>query len=361
VELKDLTEIVTAPGPFVTVHVPSESDVEQAADQYALVWKDVVRDLTDQGVDAKTVAAVEAARGEHFDGASRFVVASTTDGDVKLALSLDQPPRRPVVEVAPLPHLLPVLDSMTTRVPYVVAVVDREGAEIWSSDGESTELDHEGTIEAPTTRGQARRDQRSTQNSWRGTVQDASSTVERMVRAVSAELVLLAGETKILAGVRAEAEKLGPKVVVIPGTRHADGSEPLLREAVEAEVAKQATSDLLTLLEDYAQERGQIKRACDGVVDVVAALRKAQVQTLLLTTAAPEFPLFFGPEPTQLGRTAEEVRELGAEEVLSGPLVDVLIRSALGTGADVQLVPAELDEAPDEGVGAVLRYADDSA
>ena len=360
-ELKDLTEIVTGPGPFVTVHVPSESDVEQAADRYELAWKDVVRDLTAQGVDEKTVAAVEAAKGEHAEGASRFVVASTVDGQVKLALSLDQPPRRPVVDVAPLPHLLPVLDGMTSQVPYVVAVVDREGADIWSSAGEGVEQDHEGTIEAPTTRGQARRDQRSTQNSWRGTVQDATSTVERMVRDVDAELILLAGETKILAGVRSAVEGLGPKVVVIPGTRHADGSEPLMREAVEMEVAKQATADLLTLLADYAQERGQIKRACDGVAEVVAALRKAQVQTLILTTGSPDFPLWFGEEPTQLGRSEQEVRELGAQTVTSGPVVDVLIRAALATGADVQLVPAELEEAPNEGVGAILRYADDSA
>ena len=39
-------------------------------------------------------------------------------------------------------------------------------------------------------------------------------------------------------------------------------------------------------------------------------------------------------------------------------MVDVLIRAAIGTAADVQLVPGEMASAPDMGVGAVLRYAD---
>ena len=42
-------------------------------------------------------------------------------------------------------------------------------------------------------------------------------------------------------------------------------------------------------------------------------------------------------------------------------MIDVLIRAALGTAADVQLVPHELATAPQGGVGAVLRYADSTA
>src|SRR4051794_12120401 len=265
-QLSELTPLVTSPGPFVTVHVQTESDVEQAADRYDLQWKDIVRELAERGVDERTIAAVEAARGEHADGASRFVVASTADASVKLALPLEQPPAAPVVDVAPLPHLLPLVDALTTQVPYVVAVVDREGAEVWSSAGTTEELDHEGTVERPTTRGQARRDQRSTNNSWRGTEQDAAATVERMAREASAEVILFAGETKTVAGVKAMLPTaLQEKVVDVPGTRHADGSEPLLRQAIHDTLARHAASEVLDLLADYSQERGQAKRACDGV------------------------------------------------------------------------------------------------
>src|SRR3954451_23343231 len=362
-QLSELAPLLTTDGPFVTVHVPSESDVEQAADRYALQWKDIVRDVDDRGVDERTRVAIEQARGEHADGAARFVVASAAKGTVELALSLDAPPRTPVVDVAPLPHLLPLVDALTSQVPYVVAVADREGAEVWSSAGTTEELDHEGTIERPTTRGQARRDQRSTNNSWRGTEQDAASTVERMAREAGAELLLFAGETKTVAGVKAMLPThLQDKAGDVPGTRHADGSGPVLHQAVSDAVARHSAMKLMDLLEDYAQERGQAKRACDGVAEVVAALRKAQVQTLILTTGVGQHgTLFFGPEPGQLGVTAEEVRDLGAEQVSQGPLVDVLLRAAIATGADVRLVPGELETAPQWGVGALLRYDDSSA
>jgi hypothetical protein len=38
----------------------------------------------------------------------------------------------------------------------------------------------------------------------------------------------------------------------------------------------------------------------------------------------------------------------------------VLLRAALASGADVQLVPHQSEQAPAGGVGAILRYTDDS-
>ena len=110
---------------------------------------------------------------------------------------------------------------------------------------------------------------------------------------------------------------------------------------------------------DYAQERGQAKRACDGLVDVVEALRKAQVQTLILTTDADQHStLWFGEDPTQLGTSRADVEALGATSPQEGPLLTVLLRTALATGADVQLVPHQSEQSPQSGLGALLRYAD---
>src|SRR5947209_6673594 len=106
-DLRDLSDVLIADGPFVTVLVESESAVEQAADKYELVWKDVSRELIDKGVDGATVEAVLGAKGTHDEGNARLVVASTDDHSVKLATSLRHAPRQPVVDVAPLPHLLP--------------------------------------------------------------------------------------------------------------------------------------------------------------------------------------------------------------------------------------------------------------
>jgi hypothetical protein len=146
---------------------------------------------------------------------------------------------------------------------------------------------------------------------------------------------------------------------VVDGGRNRDGSEALVRRRVADAVALHTAQKSLDLLEDYAQERGQGKRAVDGINDVVDALRKAQVKTLILTTDAQACStLLFGPEPTQLGTTAADLAALGVDDPKEGPMIDVLLRAALGTAADVQLVPHELATAPADGVGAVLRYAD---
>ena len=152
---------------------------------------------------------------------------------------------------------------------------------------------------------------------------------------------------------------LQEKFLAVPGGRGGDGGGDLVRGRVADAVARHVAQQSLDLLEGYAQERGQGKRAADGVADVVAALRKAQVETLLVTTEPDEgATLLFGPEPTQLGTTADELAALGVDAPLEGPLVDVLLRAALGTGAGVQVVPHELPDAPAGGVGAILRYAD---
>lgn len=52
-QLRDLSTVLIADGPFVTVHVGAESAVEQAADRYELAWKNILRELEDRDVPEK--------------------------------------------------------------------------------------------------------------------------------------------------------------------------------------------------------------------------------------------------------------------------------------------------------------------
>jgi Bacterial archaeo-eukaryotic release factor family 2 len=368
VELQELTPVLTAPGPFVTVHLASESDVEQAADRYDLVWKNVLRELGDRGVDAQTLAAVADAKGRHDEGASRLVVASTADREVKLAVSLPTPPRQPVVDVAPLPHLLPLVSEIAARVPHVLLVADRTGADL------SAYYDSDTVAGEVTVTGRTTKDRSPAQGSWKHIyhefpaeqgwmtrlAKDVAEGVSDLAQQIDAELVIGAGDVRALSAVQEHlATELQPTWRVVEGGRGQDGSDDLIRQRVQDVLAQHLAVKNLDLLEEYAQERGQLKRACDGVEDVVAALRKAQVQTLLVTTQAPaDGTLWFGPEPAAIATTAAELTDLGVTEPAQGPLVDVLVRAAVGTGADVQIAPHQLDDAPRGGVGALLRYSD---
>lgn len=366
-DLHDLNDVLTAPGPFVTVHVESESAVEQAAAKYDLVWKDLLRELQDKGVDEATRTALSEARGEHSDGASRLVVATTADATVRLAVSLGSVPARPVVDVSPLPHLLPLVDDVTTRVPHVVVLADHAGAEV------SAYYDTEHVAREVTVKGHAPDIRKvpvggwshlhylhRAENGWEANAREVVDSVVELAQQVSAQLIVAAGEERQLVLVAEHLPThLKDAYVAVPGGRGQDGSASLVRRRVADAVSLHVVTRTLELLEAYAQERGQHKRAVDGVNDVVEALRKAQVETLLVTTDAPGYStLFFGPEPTELGTSHADLSALGVHDPQEGPMIDVLIRAALGTAADVQLVPHEIATAPQGGVGAVLRYAD---
>jgi hypothetical protein len=368
-DLRDLSDVLIADGPFVTVLVESESAVERPADKYELVWKDVSRELIDKGVDGDTVEAVMGAKGTHDEGNARLVVASADDHQVKLAMSLRHAPRQPVVDVAPLPHLLPLVEELSQRVPYVLVKADRAGAtiEAWREAGDKAG-EASGSVETgwgPDPRGPSKwqhtAHQHELESGWIGDIaSDIVRTVSRLAAEVKPELVIGVGDQRELKAIEEHLPgDLRPKWATVEGGRGEDGSEDLVRERVSGLLHRHTAAKTLTELEDYAQERGQLKRAVDGVGPVVSALQKAQVQTLLVTTDAPqEGVLWFGPEPAQVGNTAEELKAIGVPMPSSGPVVDVLLRAAIGTGADVSLVPHEIEQAPHGGVGALLRYAD---
>lgn len=366
-DLHSLTDVLTAEGPFVTVLVESESAVENAAQKYDLEWKDIDSQLAEKGVDERTREAVSAARGEHADGAARLVVATPSDGTVRLAVSLTHAPRRSVVDVSALPHLLPLVDDTVTQVPHVVVLADRTGADVtayYDSEheaGAQTVTGHAPDIRKVSSGAWSQLHyQHRAENGWEANAREIVTTVTKLAEGVGAELIVAAGDQRELTLVQQHLpQHLQDRFLTVEGGRAQDGSEALVRRRVADAVSLHVAQKSLDLLEGYAQERGQGKRAVDGVNDVVEALRKAQVETLLITTDAADYStLLFGPEPTQLGTTAADLAALGVDDPKEGPMIDVLLRAALGTAADVQLVPHELATAPADGVGAVLRYAD---
>jgi hypothetical protein len=112
------------------------------------------------------------------------------------------------------------------------------------------------------------------------------------------------------------------------------------------------------VLDRLAQDRGQ-GRAVSGVRDVVDALRRAQVETLLLSDTAADARVVVGEDPLLLAVEASELADLGATATTEVPADRALIRAATGSGARVVALPAEaLTE--EDGVAALLRFVDDS-
>ena len=114
--------------------------------------------------------------------------------------------------------------------------------------------------------------------------------------------------------------------------------------------------DSQRLLSKFREELGQADRAADGPAETVAALARAQVEVLLLRPDAndPRTALY-GPEPALLGLEADDLRAMAVDDPSEGPLQEVAVRAALGTGAGVRLLPE--GDRPTGRLGAILRWA----
>jgi hypothetical protein len=89
----------------------------------------------------------------------------------------------------------------------------------------------------------------------------------------------------------------------------------------------------------------------------VAALQRSQADTLLMTGGfdSSDRDAGYGAEPTRLAVTDPDLEAMGVEP-RRGPVADVVLRAAVGTGARVVVVSDDVGPAPAKGVGALLRY-----
>jgi hypothetical protein len=365
-DARTLAKLYAIDGPFVTIYLATPSDVEDAAEQLEVRWKNVVRELSDAGVDNATIEALTAARGGHERGNTRLLVAA--HGTVHLAVSLPQPPPQEMVLTGQLPHLVPLLDALSLQLPHLVVLADRTGADIlaYTAGPDPVETEAVQTDRWPehkTGRGgwAAKRYDATVTNNWHENAKDVAATVDKVAADIGARLVIAAGDDRALALLEEHLpQRLIDLLVKIPGGgRHLDGSDEVVAERITEALAERVAGDTLALLEKFAEERGQADRAADGVAATLEALQMAQVGTLIFAdTRDRERTLFFGPEPVHLALTPEELLDLGVEQPWEALAEEVLARAALGTGAEIRFVGGGMEQAPTEGVGALLRYAD---
>lgn len=362
--LSDLTPVYDAEGPFVTIYLDTTSEVARAADELELRWKNMLRELTDLGVHEATRDALTEARGGHAEGNTTVLIAAGRE--VVFRTTRPEPPVQEVVRVATLPHLLPLVDSVQLQVPHIVVLTDRQGADVLAyadtSDPALSEVVKSGRypLRKVGTGGNwgELHHMHKVENSWEASAKEIAHHVDGLSQAVGAKLVIAAGDdraTTLLGEHLPQA--LQDDYQVIAGGRAADGSSGHVATRVLEVVGERVAKDVIDLLGDFAQERGQHDRAADGVEATIGALRMGAVGTLLITQELEEERrLFFGPSLELAALTRQELVDLGVEDPQSGALADVLVRAALGTAADIRLVPAGLEEAPTGGVGALLRF-----
>src|SRR3954463_4255147 len=146
-----LETVFDAPGPYATVCADVTHTTENADTELDLRVRAVAEKLTQPGAPDEVVEAVRGRLHEGNDGGEagtlkgRSVIVAS-NGSVVFDTALVEAPTREGAEGSPQPDVMPVLRQLPGRIPHIVVLTDRTGADI-SYLGAPGSVEEEKTVE----------------------------------------------------------------------------------------------------------------------------------------------------------------------------------------------------------------------
>ena len=355
-------DLLSVDGPFATVHIPMPSAVEQAGDRFDASVKTALEELERAGASGELVGRVrdEAQSHQHTDGEVLVIVANAGDA---WSWTMDTELEQVLAETGPLPRIGRLVQESRRTLPHVVVLVDREGADIevvhdGDSDDRSVTVEGDTDVihKSPAGGWSQRRFQQRVENTWEENAQRVADAVADLHRTVRAHAVFVAGDERavgfLLEHLPTEVREL---VQQLDHGSRADGADlDGMRDDVDRALADMVARHTTELLERFGSARAN-DGAVEGAEDTLLALFEGRVETLLVhADPDDDRTAWFGPEPGQVAAEQATFETLGidAEE---GPLLEVALRGAQGTGSQIWFVPAHGPSAPEERIGAILR------
>lgn len=365
-----LQPVSAATGPFATVCADVTHTTENADTELDLRVRAIAEELTGQGAPEPVVEAVRSRLLEGNDGGAagtlrgRAVVVDSS-GTVVLDEILAAAPGQQLASWSPQPDLLPVLRQRAARVPHIVVIADRVGADIVvvGDSGQPDEKQVEGDtfhMRKVKVGGWAHNTYMHTaENQWEENLGRVADELDELVRLVSPRFVLVAGDVRArqILSDKAAPAWAGTVVSMDEGGR-AEGAtrEPVDRRA--AELVAEHEARLIADTGEKVEAAGAHGLSVTGLDRVVEALRKGQVETLVLADDPDEGTLLVGGSPLELGVDQHDMDALGVHGT-AVPADGALVQAAVASAADVVLLPRAA--MPGQvGVAAILRYTDDS-
>jgi hypothetical protein len=355
-----LRDLYHRSGPYASVYAELRGTGKQDA---PLRWRALAGALTRQGADA---ALVEAIRNRILDPVPGPALALFGTGEhVVLALDMPGAPQPDLARYGALPHLLPLLEWLQDRPAHLTAVMDRTGADITLYPGGAadpvrrtvTGPDDEIERNAPGGWAQGRYQHRA-EDSWEHNAVAVVDALQPMILRHRVPLLVVAGDVRALQYLDKHLPaRVTHQLVVrqVSGSRSPDGSAPLRAEQIADEVRLAVAQRTAGLLAEFDEERRPGGLAVEGVAPVLEAFAEGRVRTLLLAREPAGSPTaWYGPAPTAVAAEAEDLKRAGVQP-RSAPLVDVAVRAALLTQAEVRVL-ANGGPPPVEGIGAICRF-----
>jgi hypothetical protein len=367
-DITTVRDLVRPLDPVASVYLgltPATPTVDTGEDLY-LRWRSLGKGLGEQGADRSTVDAI----GRHLAGQPVFpteLAIFATGGAVLLAQPIPGGARFDRGRFAAPADVVPLLAWLHRHPPYVVVVIDRAGADVTAVPGGvmsgSTAVvtgpDDEIERNAPGGWAQPRYRRRA-EDSWRHNAAAVADATTRALRDLPARLLLVAGDVRATQLLREHLPAQIRRDVTLrhlPGGRSPDGSTAARQEAIAQAVTGYA-ADTTTALLDRFTERDPAG-AVEGLAATLAALAAGRVATLFVAD---------DPDDTRTAWYSPHVLCAAAVNDIPdgdghgdgrwparGRLVDVAVRAALLTDADVRVVDIAAGRFA-QSIGALCRY-----
>ena len=361
-----LKTLYDRPGPCACVYLNTDRADASADHMIELRWRALRARLEEEGIDFRTLGALDAAVGTDRGLPSPHGQAIfAADGQVLLQEELRASTTPDRATLAEVPDVMPLLAQYPDIPAHVLVVVDRTGADIEvltsggvCSRGRVRGADHPVTKVGSGDWNQPRY-QRRAENTWDANARSAAKTVERVAASHHAAMIAVAGDVRARTLLLEHLDPVWrPRAVALDSA--ADGDRAA-RERVRDEAAVIAAE-----FEEVAraQLRERFARgladggAVEGLEPTVEAMRTGAVDTLLLRYGdeEAEAPTWWGPEPGQLAVRSTELADVRAQQTRRDRAADVLVRALVRMRGRL-LVVAKGEPGPAAGVGAVLRYS----
>ncbi|MEZ5238414.1 MAG: Vms1/Ankzf1 family peptidyl-tRNA hydrolase [Microthrixaceae bacterium] len=355
--MTELSDLIHCSGRVATVVMNAPSNVVDAAQRFEANWNRARKQLVQAGMDTDDLESMDATVSSLHHGAGSSVVLVQCPESETFVEFLDDEVGEDLVSLDTLPRLGALLESRQRSVPHVIVVADRAGADIMAIDGGSLveARDVEGETEF-IHRGQPggwsqRRYQQRAENLWESNAAQVAEEVAKVARDHSARLIAVAGDVRAVAFLKEHLPKdIGSLIHDLTG----QSEERIATETVRA-TADLVARDTREALEAHRDACGT-GRGASGATATAQALSEGRVATLLVHDDPRDERRalvdldghWCSGDPTDDATRPED------GSVVEARLVDIAIRCALRSDAEVRFVPRH--GGPEEGIGAILRW-----
>jgi hypothetical protein len=332
-------------------------------EDFHLRWRAMTGTLRASGADEATLAAIERYL---FDrpGLPADQAVFARHGEILMTQAAPGATSHDLAAFAAPARVGPLLRWLRRHPPHVVVITDRTGADLTAvpdgavSGAARTVLGPDDEVERNAPGGWSQpRYQRRAEDSWAHNATAVAEAVASELHRVGGELVLVAGDVRATQLLRDRLSRLEHTAVVrpLPGGRSEDGSSGNRRAATVRALEEYAAERTAGDLARFEASGGAAGAAVKGVRATLAALAAGRVAMLLVVDdPADSRRAWFGDHVLAASNPSTE-RAL-EHACRRGRMVDVAIRAALLTRAEVLVLTP--DQAPGlaDGIGAVCRY-----